>query len=313
VLSTTLPRSGPGGVDLTDEDLLCLIRGADSEYQLPHSEYDQDLSTGALRSHTSDACDPAHLEDWNDSDLLFDKLSTPINLIPELRSPEIPTYSFILLGELEEPIAGSEPDPVIEAFAKRARTKKKLLMQDEVNQPAGYFNYKTPFCPQSALIPHRPWLGPHLHIILPPSNIVHVTTDHTETSKSVHTDPDMDDECSDHIIIPDSDSSTMSQICFPVSDSDSNDPMDVVRSDGQSAQPHGAEFDTEIHTTPGHTNSESDSSIPDHIILPDDFSRSEDRLLSSGGSGVMAGFQRDPNTGCFTAASFAHFPDDLVD
>jgi len=56
----------------------------------------------------------------------------------ELHSPEIPTYSFILLGESGEPIAKSEPDPVIEAFTKRARTKKKLLMQDEVNQPAGY-------------------------------------------------------------------------------------------------------------------------------------------------------------------------------
>ena len=306
-------RKWTWGVDLTDEDLLCLIRGADSEYQLPHSGYDQDLSTGALRSQTSDARDPAHLEDWNDGDLLFDELSTPINLIPELRSPEIPTYSFVLLGESGEPIAGSEPDAVIEAFAKRARTKKKLLMQDEVNQPAGYFDYETPFRPQSALIPRRPWLAPHLPIMLPPSNIVHVTTDHPETSKSVHADPDTDDEYPDHIIIPDSDSSTMSQIRFPVSDSDSNDPMDVDRCDGQSAQPHGAEFDPEIHTTPGHTDSESDTSIPDHIILPDDFSGSEDRLLSSGGSGVTAGFQRDPNTGRFTAASFAHFPDDLVD
>jgi len=284
-------RKWTWGVDLTDEDLLCLIRGADAEYQLPHSGYDQELSTGALRSHTSDARDPADLEDWNDSDLLFDALSTPINVIPELRLPEIPTYSFVLLGPSGDPIAESEPDPVIQAFAKRARTKKKLLMQDEVDEPAAFLDYETGFRPQNALIPRRPWLGPHLPIILPPSNIVHVTTNHPETSKSVHTNPDTDDECPDHIIIPDSDSSSMSQIRFPVSDSDSNDPMDVVRSDGQSAQPHGAEFDTEIHTTTGHTDLESDSSIPDHIILPDDFSRSEDRLLSSGRSGVMAGFQ----------------------
>jgi len=89
--------------------------------------------------------------------------------------------------------------------------------------------------------------------------------------------------------------------------------MDVVRSDRQSAPPHGAKFDTEIHTTPGHTDSESDTSIPDYIILPDDFSRLEDRLLSLGGSEVMARFQRDPNMDHFTAASFAHFPDDLAD
>jgi len=100
-------RKWTWGVDLTDEDLLCLIQGADSKYQLPHSGYDQDLSTGALRSQTSDALDPAHLEDWNDSDLLFDELSTPTNLIPELHLPEIPTYSFVLLGESGEPIAES--------------------------------------------------------------------------------------------------------------------------------------------------------------------------------------------------------------
>jgi len=90
---------------------------------------------------------------------LFDELSTTINGIPELCSLE--------------PIAELEPDPAIEAFAKSARTKKKLLMQDEVNQPAGYLNYETAFRPQSALIPCWPWLAPHLSIILPPSNIVH--------------------------------------------------------------------------------------------------------------------------------------------
>jgi len=208
------------GMDLTDEDLLCLIQGADLEYQVPHSGYDQDLSPGSLQSQTSDALDPAHLEDWNNSDLLFDALSTSINVIPELHSLEIPTYSFVLLGPSGEPIAKSEPNSVIEAFAKWVRTKEILLMQDEVNQPAGYFNYKTPFCPQSALIPHWPWLAPCISIILPPPNIVHVATDHTETLKLVHTNPDMDDKYPNHIMIPDSDSSPTSQICFPISDSD---------------------------------------------------------------------------------------------
>jgi len=41
-------RKWTWGVDLTDEDLLCLIWGANSEYQLPHSGYDEDHSTGAL-------------------------------------------------------------------------------------------------------------------------------------------------------------------------------------------------------------------------------------------------------------------------
>jgi len=149
----------------------------------------------------------------------------------------------------------------------------------------------------------------HDHLLTGQSD---VTTDHAETSKSVHTDPDTNDKYSNHIMILDSDSSPTSQIWFPVSDSDSNNPIDVVRFKGQSTEPHGAKFNTEIHTTPSHTDSESDTSIPDHIILPDNFSRSEDPLLSSGGSGVMAGFQCDPNTGRFIAASFAHFPDGLV-
>jgi len=89
--------------------------------------------------------------------------------------------------------------------------------------------------------------------------------------------------------------------------------MDMVRSNGQSAEPYRAKSDTEIHTTLGHTDLELDTSIPDHIILPDDSSRSEDPLLLKGGPGVMAAFQHDPNMGHFTAASFAHFPDDLVD
>ena len=113
-------------------------------------------------------------------------------------------------------------------------------------------------------------------------------------------------------MIPDSDYSPTSQIHFSVSDSESNDPMDVVRSDGQSAELYRAESDTEIYTTLGHTNLESDTSIPDHIILPNGFSTWREQL-SPGGSGVMAGFKHDPNTGHFTAASFAHFPDDLVD
>jgi hypothetical protein len=34
---------------------------------------------------------------------------------------------------------------------------------------------------------------------------------------------------------------------------------------------------------------------------------------SIGGSGVMIGIERNPNTGHFTAASFANLPDELLD
>jgi len=36
------------GMDLTDEDLHCLIWSANLQYQVPHLGYNQDLSTGSL-------------------------------------------------------------------------------------------------------------------------------------------------------------------------------------------------------------------------------------------------------------------------
>ena len=187
-----------------------------------------------------------------------------------------------------DPIAGSEPDPVIEAFAKRARTKKKLLMQNEVDQPAGYLDYETHF-----------W-----------------------TSKSVFANLDMDQEypnhlnlsgSDDHIMILDSDYSPTSQICFPVSDSDSMiqwmwsglmgnllNPMDLNLT--QKSIQHWVIL-TWNWTLPFLITSFCQMIFPDQRTTE----------LSLGGSGVMAGFKRDPNTGNFTAALFAHFPDDLVD
>ena len=61
----------------------------------------------------------------------------------------------------------AEPNPVIEAFTKSARTKNKLLMQDKVDQPVvGYLDLETEFHLQCALITWRPWLTPCLPIII---------------------------------------------------------------------------------------------------------------------------------------------------
>ncbi len=46
-------------------------------------------------------------------------------------------------------------------------------------------------------------------------------------------------------MIQDSDSSPKGQILFPVSDSESSDPMDVVRSDEESAKLQGVDSDTD--------------------------------------------------------------------
>ena len=87
--------------------------------------------------------------------------------------------------------------------------------------------------------------------------------------------PDSDD-IPNHIVIQDSDSPT-SDIQFPVSDDELSDRMDV---DVGSAE--------DMYISPVETGP------------------------SIRASGAMPRLQRDPTTGLFTPASFAHFPDDLL-
>jgi len=106
------------GVDLTENDLRSLIRGADRQYQLPHSGYDEELAS-SLENRTSEALNPVDLEDPNDPNinLLFDKLSPSIMVVPELHPDDFPNYSEIMFVP-EDDVFESEPDPVIEAFTK---------------------------------------------------------------------------------------------------------------------------------------------------------------------------------------------------
>src|SRR6266511_34362 len=235
------------------------------------------------------------MEDPKDGNLRFDDVS--ISTIPDLGPHEFPRFS-VVLDPSEDQLGESESDPVIEAFTKRAKTQaikaKKLLMQDDLDQPASFVDYGSEFVPQTALIPCHPWLAPRLPIILPPTNRhFHVTA----TNPVVRTELDADDKFPNHIImpesdntpdhiimpksdntpdhiniadsdgipnhliLPDSDLSHSGQIHFPLSD----DEMDVV-SDEPSAQPN-AESDTEIPMSVANTDSELDS-IPDHIVLP---------------------------------------------
>jgi hypothetical protein len=83
------------GVDLTDEDLAKLVRGADRGYELPHLGYDDSLSSEALHSMTSERLNADALEDPDDEDLRFDDLSGPME-IPELHFPEL-KFHFLSL------------------------------------------------------------------------------------------------------------------------------------------------------------------------------------------------------------------------
>jgi hypothetical protein len=324
------------GVDLNEGDLSTMIRGADRNNEIPHSGYNQDLPSDSLQSQTSGALDPAILEDPNDNDLLFDDISSSIGMIPELSPYEIPVYSGIFLDTSGDGLAESEPDPVIEAFIKKRVEKKakKMVMQDEVDQPVSYLDQGWEFNPQITLIPSRPWLVPHLHqgwefnpqitlipsrpwlvphlpIIHPLNNTGHVITQPPDSDVDKINNPDTGENHPDHItlpdseddnlMLPDSDSSQSSVIHFPMSD-DEDDVMDVVRSDEQTVPP-GATLGSPIFIDD--SDSESDN---DRIIFP-----CESPLATQPSIGGSEVIERDPNTGHFSAASFSHFPDDLLD
>ena len=121
------------GVDLNSGDIWEMVRGADKNYQLPHSGYDDDLRTGKLRS-SSPIPNPNDIEDPDDPDILFEELShNPF--IRDLQLDEIPlafsfpTLHYRALGEtdsgLEQPPAsGSEytsPSNKEEAIERRGK------------------------------------------------------------------------------------------------------------------------------------------------------------------------------------------------
>lgn len=81
------------GVDLNSRDIWLMARGADKNYQIPHSGYDDDLRTGKLRS-SSPIPSPNDIEDLDDPDIIFDEL-THNPFIRDLRPDKIPlAFSF---------------------------------------------------------------------------------------------------------------------------------------------------------------------------------------------------------------------------
>jgi len=295
------------GVDLTESDLHSLVRGADCDYRLPHSGYDEELLSASFISKTSDVLDPVNLEDPDDPNLWFDELSPSNTVVPELHAHNIPDYSEIMLVAADD-LFDPEPDLVIEAFTKRAKAEakkaNKVLLQDEVDRPTSYADYGSEFVPQIALIPRRPWLMPRLPIILPPINVSirppnvavnnlvnRPNVDNPDSDAIDHTDSD---DIPDHIDIPKS--SPSPRLLFPVSDDEQSNEMDVVSSD-----------DIEI---PMSVESSDSGSALDDIVFPESPITTRESMDVPG---VMIGIDRDPNTGRFTAASFANFPDELLD
>jgi len=317
------------GVCLTADDLLRLIRGADCQNVLPHSGYDAKLASGPLRS-ASDI--DTTLESPSDEGLRFDTLSKDIiTTIPDLSPSFYPRYlDMDVSGQLH----GSARDRILNAFAKRVKVKakktKKLIMQEEVDQPTSFFVGGPEFDPRVALMPRRPWLMPRLPFIIPPTlGRLHVTN----TDDIVGTESAADDAYPDHIEIPDSGEipdhievsgsddprhidipNSPGILMIPESESsassdiyvhDSDDAMDVVPPDEQTGASANNSGTIVID------NDTSSDSVDDHIELSSDHPNSPDHEMSD--SAVIGRFGKDPATGRFTAASFANVPDDMVD
>ena len=297
--SSTAHRKWTWGVDLTSDDLGGMIRGADRDYQVPHSGYDQTLPDGSLQTMSSDLSD-------SENSVLYDELSGSICSVPDLSPPDYPNFAFVLLDPSGLPVAESDTDPIIEALAKGAKMQatkaNKLVMQDEVNQPASFGDDAFEFMPQTAFITRRPWLAPRHPIVLPPSNHPEIIT----------ADPDADDEIPDHIDIPDSD-----EIPNHIVILDSNDiPDDGVIQDSDDIPDHIVIQDSDSPTSDIQFPV-SDDELSDRMDV--DVGSAEDMYISPvetgpsiRASGAMPRLQRDPTTGLFTPASFAHFPDDLL-
>lgn len=123
--------------------------------------------------------------------------------------------------------------------------------------------------------------SPHLNIPDSDSSIPHFDIPDSDTNDDVMTT----DAIPGHINIP---KSPPSDIQFPVSDDKTNNAqMDVVSSD--------------------------DMETPMSVVGSDSEPDLDGLLFPVSPTGVMVGIGRDPNTGLFTAASFANFPDEVLD
>lgn len=86
------PSKWTWGVELTDDDLRGLIRGADRQGHDSHTGYDSPLPSNFSHGKISSSLDPYKLEDPQSTQLLFDRLSSSIATIPELPPDEFPSY-----------------------------------------------------------------------------------------------------------------------------------------------------------------------------------------------------------------------------
>lgn len=150
------------GVDLTNEDLQDMVRGADRNYQLPHSGYDDDLNLGKLKGHSSPLPDLNEMQNPDDPDVIFDELSPDFPHVRELLPHEYPiAFVFPPLHHLGASEAGSAPAPDFARNFMSWKNKGKERMKEEVDR------MESPSTDDSSPNSHsRPWFS------LPPKDYV---------------------------------------------------------------------------------------------------------------------------------------------
>jgi hypothetical protein len=156
------------GVDLDSQDLWDMVRGADKNYQVPHSGYDADLRTGKLRS-SSPIPSPNDVEDPDEPGVYFDELTEDPS-IRELLPHEVsvafafPTLHYTAAGKSHpglQPAPPSGSQYVADADGEEViNTTGKEALQDVVSPDRASTSHpiRSPT--------HRPWLGqpPHGYI-----------------------------------------------------------------------------------------------------------------------------------------------------
>ena len=332
------------GVNLTSEDLRGFVRGADRQYQLPHSGYDESLKTGKLGGFKSPIPNPINFE----SDGIFEELSPDFPGIRDLNPDEIPlAFAFAPLHHSAEWESGPELDPeLIKGFRGQILKTNDSDVLSIVSDNASVVPMESPPC--------RSWLGPPPLVPLPSSEPLPSPSPVHGPHAGSGLIPEPDDEPEDEaplggplfpIYIPsgNSSSSASNQEKHPMDMSEDSHStlsyaMDVVTSDdllifpigdldlAESGPIHSGAIESgpieSVFMEPltsgmlGNLETQNDSSIltaGDRYIAPLTVYMSDSDPEDIG---VRSGLVRAPSSsslpGRYTAASFANVPDEWL-
>ncbi len=320
------------GVNLTSQDLRGFVRGADKQYQLPHSGYDEELKTGKLRGDESPIPNPNSIE----SDGIFEELAPDFPEIRDLCPDEIPlAFLFAPLHHSATWELGAEPDPaLVEGL------RGKIL---EANSPDVPSLSDNAFVVPMGSPPCYTWLGPP-PFVPPPTSVLGPHAGSVLIPEPEHVMPPVVGEKGGPlfpIYIPSGASSASEQdqaMDLSEGESDSSNAMDLITSDdsphvipiGNLGLPESGLFESGPF--------ESVFSEPLSFVMPDDLETDETPNLHDRDRDIVplsvymsdsdpedisdrSGHVRAPSSlprlglsssGRYTAASFADVPDEWL-